>query len=197
MKPCTIITVTLDRDFREALLLFQHPDRVALAPTVWCDRFSLRQVSQKRGKYDGAERIRLLFRRRPKAWTYLPCASLRKRDLENAVALSLVGVDDAVLWAAEFRADWSVADKPHVARNTVFGHAIRHFPREIAEDGEIIREATEEVQAALDAGGHYMPDARKLADIALARMAHDYGWRKCPARVQRRKGCSLWVKEDG
>lgn len=231
-KPTKIITALLTNDPREDLLLFGHSERVPLAPTVWCDRFSLRgvesrlidvlidqtltqygwenavvQVSAKAGKYDGAERIRLLFRRRPASWNGLPSAELRKRDLERDISLSLVGMDGAVLWAEDFRADWSLAEydeHPEVARNTVWGHADRHFPRELADDEDVIVEATAEVHSALETlmaereQYHYMPDVRKLADIALSRVAKDRGWRKCPARVQRQKGVGLWARDaDG
>ena len=232
-KPSNIITVQLTNDPREDMLLFAHPERVALAPTVWCDRFSLRgvesglidvaidqyitrygwtdpvacQISHKAGKFDGAERIRVLIRRQPQSWQNLPQSELRKRDLENAVSLSLVAGDGSVLWAEEFRADWSLAEydtHPEVARNTVWGHADRHFPREIADDEDCIIAATEDVQRAMDAllndreQYHYMPDLRKLADMALSRVAIERGWRKCPARVQRKKGVSLWARDvDG
>lgn len=218
MKPTKSATFGLTSKPKCLWDLIDHQEVVHLAPTVSAVRYSFPgipsgavdviidsemndwsdaagQISRKAGKYDGAERWRLLFRRRPASWTGLEVAERIEFDILNTSTSTEIVVAAAnyhVIWSAVVACDYTEVHLdmyPGVVRNTVYEHAKAYFPSEIAEDDQIISMVTERILPP-----RYLVDLRKLADLELFYAAKAAGWRKNPARVQKKLGIGLWSR---
>ena len=150
------------------------------------------EVGRKAGRYDGAERTRLVVRSRRQGMELARAVSLRWQETDVGLTLAVLDiVSTDTLWTASYRRLRSELVQDGLVR-IVQWHARRYY--RMVDTPDAVDEATAEVEAAAPPT---ITAANRAASRALYRLATEAGWRNLTARQQTRLGLTgQWHRED-